>query len=402
MKLLLHIGTAKTGTTTAQEWLSRNRPSLNSAGIWYPETGGVNHQWLAILAMDPDKPDDGFYRLGLTDPEKHSTFVSKVSRAFAREYSTASSDNLGTAVISSEHLQLRLPNDEMVARVARFLADYFTSIEVIIYLRPQVDFAVSIASTASLLGSRIDTDWFNDEGSLEAHLDYDQLVERWECAFGKSNVRLFSYKREPSLVEMLIERFGIDQANTTHVPNLNTALSVEKIALNNAMQISQFIEGNVVNKNRSIPFSTLPKGNKLSIGLPLAQKIQDRFNESNRLLADRHDDIRWEDLNPDWSTYDRPSNLHLLDQECAFGPELASLLQTLNGQLHLERAAHAITRIQFAVTQGKVEQMRGYLSAALQEIDAAAQVKSLKSNADRLRSIAVQAARELRQPSLQS
>ncbi|KAB7742673.1 hypothetical protein F2P47_00625 [Parvibaculum sedimenti] len=402
MKLLLHIGTAKTGTTTAQQWLSKNRPTLNNTGLWYPEVGGVNHQWLAILAMDPDKPDDGFYRLGLTDPEKHEAFVSKVSEAFAREYASASSARLRTAVISSEHLQLRLPNDEMVARVARFLADYFTSVEVIIYLRPQVDYAVSSASTASLLGSKVDVDWFNNESSLEAHLDYNQLVDRWEEAFGRSNVRLFSYRHAPSLVEMLIERFGIDRTNTVGVPNLNTALSVEKIALNNALQIPQFNEDNVVNQNRDIPFSALPKGNKLSIGLPLARKIQDRFNKSNRLLAERRDDVRWEDLNPDWSAYDRPSNLHLLDQECLFGRELASLVQAFNGQLHLERAAHAISGIQFAVAQGKVEQARGHLRAALQEIDAAAQIKNLKSNADRMRSIAVQAAQALRQPSPQS
>ena len=396
MKLILHIGTAKTGTTTAQEWLSTNRAALNNAGIWYPRTGGTNHQWLAILAMDPDKPDDGFYRLGLTDPEKHSTFVGKISEAFAREYADASSANPGTAIISSEHLHLRLPSDEMVARVERFLAPYFTSVEVIVHLRPQVDYTVSAASTASLLGSKIDTAWFDDGASMRSNLDYNGLVHRWEQAFGKSNVRLVSYKREPSLVEMLIERLAIDRTSMKKVPNLNTAFSVEKIALNNALQIPQFKEGNVINHNRNIPFPMLPMGNQLSIGLPMAQGIQDRFNESNRLLCERRDDIQWEDLNPDWSRYDRPSNLHLLDKECVFGRELASLVQTVNGHLHLERAMNAVSRIQLAAASGKNELAREQLSTALQEVAAAAQIEGLQSDAERVKSAAIQTAQALR------
>ncbi|MEN6541261.1 hypothetical protein [Parvibaculum sp.] len=396
MKLLLHIGTAKTGTTTTQEWLSRNRPALKKAGIWYPETGGVNHQWLAILAMDPDKPDDGFYRLGLTDPGKHKSFVERVSEAFAQEYAAASSANFDTAIISSEHLQLRLPSDEMVERVVRFLTRFFTSIEVIIHLRPQTDYTVSIASTASLLGTKVDTAWFDDETKAESPLDYNQLVRRWERAFGEGSVRLVSYKRTPSLVEMLSGRFGIDRTGTANIPNLNTALSVEQIALNNAIQLPQFNDDHATNQNRNIPFLLLPKGNRLSIGLPLARKIQDRFDASNRLLAERRDDIEMDDLTPDWSKYDRPSNLHLLDQDCLFGAELATLVQSFNGYLHLERAMGAISKTQLAATQGNVELARRQLTTAIKESDAAMQIESLRSDAERIKSAAIQTAQSLR------
>lgn len=396
MKLLLHIGTAKTGTTTAQEWLSRNRPALRRAGLWYPNTGGTTHQWLAILAMDPDKPDDGFYRLGLTDHEKHSAFVARVSEAFAQEHAEATNANLGTAIISSEHLQLRLTSDEMVERVARFLAGFFTSIEVIIYLRPQADFTVSIASTASLLGTKIDSEWFDDETKIESHLDYNELVHRWEKAFGGSNVKLISYKRAPSLVDMLIDRFGVDRAGTSNIPNLNTALSVEQIALNNAVQIPQFNDDHAVNRNRSIPYSLLPKGDRLSIGLPTAQRIQNRFVDSNRELATRRDDIDFDDLTPDWSKYDQPSNLHLLDQQCLFGTELATLIQSFNGHLHLERAMGSIGQLQLAVMQGNTGLARQHLANAIMETDAAMQIESLRSDAERVKSTAIQTAQSLR------
>jgi hypothetical protein len=195
---------------------------------------------------------------------------------------------------------------------------------------------------------------------------------------------------------MLIDRFGVDRTSTANIPNLNTALSVEQIALNNAMQIPQFNDDHAVNRNRSIPFSLLPKGNRLSVGLPTAQRIQNRFADSNRELTTRRDDIDFDDLTPDWSKYDRPSNLHLLAQQCLFGTELATLVQSFNGHLHLERAMGSIAKLQLAVTQGNTGLARQHLATAIMETDAAMQIESLRPDAERVKSTAIQTAQSLR------
>ena len=75
MKLILHIGTAKTGTTTLQHWFASNRESLQAQGIYYPKSlGKVNHRALSIFAMNPERPDDSFYRNKIFSVADHQIF----------------------------------------------------------------------------------------------------------------------------------------------------------------------------------------------------------------------------------------------------------------------------------------------------------------------------------------
>ena len=59
--LVLHIGTEKTGTTSIQEFLKKNRDKLRKKGVYIPQSpmvGNGNHRWIPSLANNDDFSDD--------------------------------------------------------------------------------------------------------------------------------------------------------------------------------------------------------------------------------------------------------------------------------------------------------------------------------------------------------
>ncbi|MFN3867408.1 MAG: hypothetical protein ACK4MD_11960, partial [Demequina sp.] len=109
MKLVLHIGTPKTGTTTLQRWFAGNRAAVLAQGVWYPETlGAENHRKLTTHARDSDRPDDSFARLGIRGPEDHARFRRDLEAAFDAEADRARAAGARAALISNEHLWSRI------------------------------------------------------------------------------------------------------------------------------------------------------------------------------------------------------------------------------------------------------------------------------------------------------
>ena len=65
-RLLLHIGTEKTGTTAWQAWLARQREALDQRGFALPASlGPTNHRKLPTSCFDLDRVDDLVIRSGL-------------------------------------------------------------------------------------------------------------------------------------------------------------------------------------------------------------------------------------------------------------------------------------------------------------------------------------------------
>src|ERR1700690_4476721 len=59
----LHIGTEKTGTTSIQNFLSKNRPRLKKQGIIYPRSPGNQSQRdLTVYALGDERQSGGIRR----------------------------------------------------------------------------------------------------------------------------------------------------------------------------------------------------------------------------------------------------------------------------------------------------------------------------------------------------
>ncbi|MEN6543993.1 hypothetical protein [Parvibaculum sp.] len=370
MKLILHIGTVKTGTTTAQAWLAGNRKSLVERGVWYPTAfpatdarpGGHNHPFAIDIVLSPDH------------------FRENALAAFRGEYDQMRRAGCTVCIISFEDLYFRLASAQMVGDLAEFLRAYFESVEVVLYLRPQIDTAVSFASTASKLGVRIDRSWFHGQKHNRAVFDYNAAIERWESGFGGENLRCFAYKRDLPFLDYVIEHLSLDRQSFGPVENQNLSVGVNIIALSNVLQIPLFFSETLLQH--------LPRSAPLSVGIDVARAFQAKFTESNAELARRHETIRLEDLEPDWSRYELPSNLDEIERECIFADELKALMRVFSRQLCLERARNALIRAELAKAQGKGRAAIAMANRALTEANRASQVEVFRWEAEKIQEAA--------------
>ena len=79
MKLILHIGTEKTGTTAIQQFLQKNRKSLDSQSISIPkctELPDGNQRWVSTFGYDEEKKQDDFQPINIQEKEKRLEKIS--------------------------------------------------------------------------------------------------------------------------------------------------------------------------------------------------------------------------------------------------------------------------------------------------------------------------------------
>lgn len=363
----MHIGTEKTGTTTFQNWISRNRDALISQGVWYSKSLGLpNNRKLSVYARDEDKPEQGFWLHGITDVQKHREFRVKTRVEFQQEVQEALEKKCNSFVISNEHLHSRLTSDQMVERVRSFLGHTFQSIEVIAHLRPQVDVAVSSASTVSKGGRKISRAFFETINSNSSYFNYQKLIIRWERAFAIDNVYIVPFKRIPCMINFMVKYLNINRDDLTDIKTKNESLDFRTMAMINALNIPRFNRDQSLNKNREIFIERLPKEKKLAIGIELARSLQKKFDESNRELVKRRSDIEFIDLQPDWEKYDVPPNIDILEYECPFSEQLNALVQNYNAELKLEKVRTRLAESEHAIARQNFQNANYFLENASQ------------------------------------
>jgi hypothetical protein len=169
MKFVLHIGTNKTGTSSLQDCLYRNRDRLREHGVLYPDIGldGAAHHNLGrtIKQGDPDE-------LGIG--EKWRNFIK------------ASSDAFETTLFSSETFH----TIEKVSLVGKYFPAGETRI--ILYIREHAAYLASWYQQA--VQAR------NLTSTLEEFIKgygrhYSLLVGAWAEVFGARNVIVRVYDR---------------------------------------------------------------------------------------------------------------------------------------------------------------------------------------------------------------
>lgn len=179
--IYLHIGTHKTGTTTIQKFLSKNRQNLLSKGVLYPSSPASHHDLLQNKGKD--KP------WGLN---------FDVWEYLLKEMKSEKPDK---AVISSENFS-RLYFEDV-----NKLRDYISGFnpKIIVYLRRQDDYFTSLYCQAIKTGHH----WDSVKKHIldnKAYADYYQILEPWKNAFGKENIIVRVYEKE-QLSEGLLNDF---------------------------------------------------------------------------------------------------------------------------------------------------------------------------------------------------
>jgi hypothetical protein len=271
-------------------------------------------------------------------------------------------------VISNEHCHSRLATAEEVARARDFLRPHFDDIEVLCVLRPQVDVAVSLASTISRVRFPVSSRFFDKVTPDNPYYDYAALVRRWSDAFGEDRLTLCNFAEVPSVAAYLAARLGVDTAGFAPQERKNEAIDVRTMAIVNAVKVPLFLPDGTRNPFGELFIDKLPCTERLQIGETLARRIQSRFEASNAALADsppaRRAGLAAADLEPDWRRYGGPSNLAMLDQDCPFAGQLDELIRLFNERIALETLQLRLAHAERAVARGRWKNARRWLGQA--------------------------------------
>jgi hypothetical protein len=202
VRIILHIGTHKTGTTSFQRWFRDNREriaAVSGASIY----DGVfrDSRELGALCIDADRETPGLHRrsvrgrlvdspMPLRAAPEWETFATRVTGNLREQHRGASK----VFVISSESLSL-LRRPAELARLRDMLPAAETT--VVVCLRSPADFLRSWTR-------HLDRDFFelsddpNSFAYVEADswlVDYPGLLSVWRDAFGEDAVHVVDYDR---------------------------------------------------------------------------------------------------------------------------------------------------------------------------------------------------------------
>ena len=235
MKLYLHIGTEKTGTTSIQSFLTENEDKLKSLGYGIIKTLGYgNNRELSVYAMDPKTDDDYTKSKNLNSIEVRKRFNKELEKKINSEIQSLSS-NCHSVIITSEHFHSRLTKASELQKLKKLLDNFFESTTILGYFRPQVDLATSLYSTALRVGFKetAKTFIFNELRELKHYYDYNKLYEMWTSAFYDSAfiARPYdqSYFKNNDLIEDFCSLVGISELDSSFKRIFSTNRSISAI-----------------------------------------------------------------------------------------------------------------------------------------------------------------------------
>lgn len=291
MKLYLHIGSHKTGTTTIQRFLSKNIDALKNQKVWYPrysELINTNIDHYAHLDLAKALGGVSNSRLGKNEAELCIKSIRLNNSSYDK------------AIISAEPFY-RLPvlktnEDYWIARenfirYLRKLFDLFEEVEVVVVLRRQDSFLVSMYAeniTANRYSKDILT-YYKDNDFL---FDYKRQCELWNKYF-PLKVLIFEdlVSSSMSLEYCFINEIGVrgDSLDSVSVKNITLPVPLieyKRIINETSLSIKEL---NLIYKEISMKYNSNKWRNNYSFLSDNAiNEIYDDFYEENQLLRDKY------------------------------------------------------------------------------------------------------------------
>lgn len=230
LDLTLHIGSGKTGTSSIQHFLHRNRERLAELGYLYPKSPGTTRHVRLGLSVQPDDALDGFvnwHRQGASSPEE---FRQSFSRRLISEINQS---GLTRVLFSDEALYGC--SKEALRRLGEFVDRIAGSLRVIVYLRRQDDHLVSRYQQVVKVGeTKRLTEW-TSEVDLSGTYDYYHRLRTWERLLEPDEFVVRRFERDSlvdgSLLQDFLEAAGIDlrAEGLAEAPTRNVSLDAESV-----------------------------------------------------------------------------------------------------------------------------------------------------------------------------
>jgi hypothetical protein len=340
MKLYLHIGTEKTGTTTIQRVLFQNKTLLGQHGFHFLQcAGSENNRALPAYCMADGRFDDFFTSKGIKTLDEKNTFKNDLKSKLDYELSTLP-ENVHSVIISSEHFHSRVNSNQEVQNAFDLFSRYFSEISIICYLREQSSTCVALYSTAIKTGLHLTFDeMLATCVSTNNYYNYYEMLSNWRNVFGFNNLNIRAFNKENFINSDLIDDF-FNQINPNildyivkNIENKNESLT----------RVGQFI-GRAVNKsfpkvNNSGDINPLRntvmqvisqnfQGKGTEISKIEYEKIYNDFSYSNELLNKEY-------FGKEGNFFSRTgivdNSIDVLSSECDF-EKLANVFSTISNQ----------------------------------------------------------------------
>jgi len=175
----LHIGMHKTGSSSIQNYLDKNRDELLKSGFYYAEMGGANHSgpFLYCLRFEPAR-DTEIANLKIAPDELNSRIIF-----YKEKLADSLNKNYSDIIFSAESIVKLSPNE--LIDFKKNLLEYVDEIKVYCYVREPMSFTVSsfqqVIKTMPV---------FLDNQHL--YPNYKDKLQKFEDIFGDVKYRLFS------------------------------------------------------------------------------------------------------------------------------------------------------------------------------------------------------------------
>ncbi|MCW3476547.1 hypothetical protein [Limobrevibacterium gyesilva] len=220
---ILHIGTEKTGTTTLQTFFSANREIFQRSGWFIPQTlaphaaqNVLNHIHLATLAMDDLNFHDEMRRaVGVHDAATLRTYRRDLFQRLEAEIAAIPAE-CDRIILSNEHCHSRLTGPHEISHLKAFLDLFCDEYQVIAYLRPQHELAMSQYGMIVLNG-RSNIDMFppfppppgyaKRVYTNRDYFDYRKLLDNWARVFGAAAMQPRVFERRQLIKGNIIDDF---------------------------------------------------------------------------------------------------------------------------------------------------------------------------------------------------
>ncbi len=230
-KLFLHIGIEKTGSTSIQNTLSKERSLLKKNGIDYPSCFRyANHVELTCITQKYDQKSELYSVVGFGVDEQSVENSKVVFKDKLKEYVLSSDSSV--FIFSNEHLHSRVRDPGEISELSEFLYEIFDDITIVIYLREQLELAVSHYSTQIKSGSTSEFELPDTKTNIPHYYDFEKIIDMWSV-FDDMVIREFDRKelKNQDVVSDFCSIFSEDFFDIKSLPSTNESLDVASLSL---------------------------------------------------------------------------------------------------------------------------------------------------------------------------
>ena len=300
MKLILHIGTEKTATTTLQYFLYHNRKALLEQRIaLLDKLDQPCNRKMAAYCLPDEVFDDYFTDKNINSVSGKRKLFEPFLEDLRTEISKAQK-KADIVIITCEHFHSRLKDTASIQKLHDLIKPYFDAIEICCYFREQSSLALSAYSTAIVAGETNDFEVFLMDATPENHYyNYDSLFTKWAEVFGRQTLRPMLYGSQHfhegdirrDFLRVAKENIDFDQLDF-NVADRNRRLGLVglKLAQINNILNPRYLQDGSQNKLRRAIFSAIQNSSASSLGehlFPHASDIYCAFEESNTSFASK-------------------------------------------------------------------------------------------------------------------